>query len=102
MALLGIILVAVLFLLQLTVSSGMINGLIFYVNIVSINSVAFELEKIFIPLEVFVHWLNLDFGIETCFHARLNSATVHCLAVRLPSLPLTSCTVYSLFSVSTQ
>jgi predicted outer membrane repeat protein len=71
-ALAGIALVAVLLLLQLTVSAGTINGLIFYANIIQVN------HSIFFPvgttntltkmLNVFIAWLNLDFGIETCFY----------------------------------
>ena len=67
-ALAGIILVLLLFLLQLTVAIGTVNGLIFYANIVAGN------KAIFLPsgdtnfLTVFVAWLNLDLGIETCFY----------------------------------
>ena len=67
-ALAGIILVLLLFLLQLTVAIGTVNGLIFYANIVAVN------KAIFLPsgntnfLTVFVAWLNLDLGIETCFY----------------------------------
>ena len=67
-ALAGIILVFLLFLLQLTVAMGTVNGLIFYANIVAGS------KAIFLPygdtnfLTVFVAWLNLDLGIETCFY----------------------------------
>ena len=66
-ALAGIALVLLLFILKLTVAAGTINGLIFYANIVAIN------RSIFFPpnetniLTVFIAWLNLDLGIETCF-----------------------------------
>ena len=65
-ALAGIGLVLLLFVCRLTVASGTINGLIFYANIVSVN------QNILIPpqhsnvLKVFIAWLNLDLGIETC------------------------------------
>ena len=65
-ALAGIALVAFLIALNLTVSVGTINGLIFYANIVKIN------ENIFFPngtvpfLSQFVSWLNLDLGIQIC------------------------------------
>jgi hypothetical protein len=63
----GLGLVAILLSLNLTVSTGTINGLIFYANIVKIN------EEIYFPngtipvLSQFISWLNLDFGIETCY-----------------------------------
>ena len=68
----GIALVIVLLLLRLTVSAGTINGLIFYANIIQAN------RSIFFPvgttniftniLMIFIAWLNLDLGIETCFY----------------------------------
>ena len=67
-ALAGIALVAVILLLNISVAGGAINGLIFYVNIIQINrSIFFPLDEINV-LTVFVAWLNLDLGIETCFY----------------------------------
>ena len=69
-AIAGIVLVVFLFVLNLTVSVGTINGLIFYANIVKIN------ETIFFPPgnnSAFISWLNLDLGIETCFYDRMSS-----------------------------
>ena len=57
-----------LLVLKMTVSTGTINGLIFFANIVAAN------QAIFFPpgssniLTVFIAWLNLDLGIETCFY----------------------------------
>ena len=67
-ALAGVVLVAVLLLLNLSVAVGTVNGLIFYANVVQAN------RSIFLPLgetnilTVFIAWLNLDLGIETCFY----------------------------------
>ena len=64
----GILLVVFLIGLNLTVSVGTINGLIFYANIVQIN------QNIFYPdggvdlLSQFISLINLDFGFETCFY----------------------------------
>lgn len=65
----GLLLVLVLLLFSsLTVSIGAINGLIFYANIVQVN------KDIFFPagqsnlMTTFIAWLNLDFGIKTCFY----------------------------------
>ena len=72
-AIAGIILVAVLLLLNVSVASGTINGLIFYANVVQVN------RSIFFPsgdtniLTVFIAWLNLDLGIETCFFDGMNT-----------------------------
>jgi hypothetical protein len=67
-SLVGIALVAVLLLLRLTVSAGTINGLIFYANIIQANTPFFFPAGESNILTVFIAWLNLDLGIETCFY----------------------------------
>ena len=67
-ALAGIALVIVLLLLRLSVSAGTINGLIFYANIVQANTSFFFPAGDSNILTVFIAWLNLDLGIETCFY----------------------------------
>ena len=64
----GIALVLFLFILKLTVAVGMINGLIFYANLVQVNSSVFYKSVHTNLLTVFISWLNLDLGIETCFY----------------------------------
>ena len=72
-ALAGVALVAVILMLKLSVAIGTINGLIFYANVVQTN------RSIFLPpgetnaLTVFIAWLNLDLGIETCFYDGMNA-----------------------------
>jgi predicted outer membrane repeat protein len=61
----GIILVASLLMLNLTVAVGTLNGLIFYVNIVAVNQHKFFPSTNFIT--VAISWLNLELGIDTCF-----------------------------------
>ena len=63
---------------NLTVTDGKMNGLIFYANVVwtykSIlfpNQIPSELYIVF--FKTFIAWLNLDFGIETCFVNNLNT-----------------------------
>lgn len=69
----GPLLLLVISIGNLTVSCGMINGLIFYANVVwSYQSVLF-LGTVLRILKVFIAWLNLDFGIEICFISGLNS-----------------------------
>ena len=65
----GIALVVFLSILRLTVATGMINSVILYANFVQIN------RSIFLPtdstrniLTVFIAWMNLDLGFETCFY----------------------------------
>ena len=67
-AVMGVALVFFLLVCKLTVATGMLSGLVFYSNIVGVN------RNIFLPVEstdafsIFIAWLNLDFGIETCFY----------------------------------
>ena len=67
----------VLFLLacKLTVASGTINGLVLYANIVSLNKSIFFPPGAINPLTVFIAWINLDLGIETCFYDGMDSYT---------------------------
>ena len=71
--LIGIVLVAFLFIFNLTVAIGTINGLIFYANIVKINEAVFFPPGDASPLRVFISWVNLDLGIETCFYNGMDS-----------------------------
>jgi hypothetical protein len=73
-ALMGVILIASLTILNLTVSTGTINGLIFYANIIRANTATFfpgQSANTF--LSWFIAWINLDLGIETCFYDGLHS-----------------------------
>ena len=64
----GIVLIAIVFLLRLTVAVGILNGLIFYANIIQANHQAFFPRDTINFFTVFISWLNLDLGIETCFY----------------------------------
>ena len=64
----GIVLIAVLLLLKLSVADGTLNGIIFYANVVQANRSVFFLPGKTDILTVFIAWLNLDLGIETCFY----------------------------------
>ena len=66
-ALAGLALVFFIKILNLTVAQGTINGLIFYANIMWANQAVFFPAGDTNPLAVFIAWLNLDLGIETCF-----------------------------------
>ena len=66
--LMGVVLMTLIFLLNCTVSVGTINGLILYANIVRPGIINFVPAKNSLEmfLFVFVDWLNLNLGIETC------------------------------------
>ena len=66
-ALAGVVLVCFIKVIDLTISQGTLNGLIFYANVVKANEYLLYDEKQTNPLAVFIAWLNLDLGIETCF-----------------------------------
>ena len=61
----GLFLVAVLFALNLTVTEGNINGIVFYANVMALNhTMLFSGGTSY--LYTFLAWLNLDLGISTC------------------------------------
>ena len=78
----GFLLVFFINAINLTVTQGIINGLLFYANIIwAYQSILFpqqvkgsirEWFKAFEILRVFVAWLNLDFGIQMCFFKGLD------------------------------
>ena len=74
-ALAGPALVFFIKLLDLTISHGTINGLIFYANIVKANEYIFLPQGQTNPLTIFIAWLNLDLGVETCFFNGLTAYT---------------------------
>ena len=71
-AVMGIVLVLLLMALNMTVTEGTVNGLLFYANIVQIsNRIFFRGKSIRLLsrlLKGFIAWLNLDFGIEVCLY----------------------------------
>ena len=83
-AIAGILLVAALLALNMTVSVGLINGFIFYANIVSAGSaVFFPSSEPSFP-SVFVAWLNLDIGIDVCIIDGLDAYTKTWLELAFP------------------
>ena len=66
-AVIGVALVFFLLVCKLTVAAGTLSGLVFYANIVGPNRTNFLSEES-PALSVFIAWLDLDFGIETCFY----------------------------------
>ena len=80
----GILLVTALLALNMTVAVGLVNGFIFYANIVATNSaVFFPSSEPSFPT-VFVAWLNLDIGVDVCFFDGLDAYTKTWLQLAFP------------------
>ena len=81
----GIILVAFILIFNTTVATATTHGLIFYANILVASRsifIPFDTPKIFI---VFVSWINLDLGIETCFYNGMDSYAKVLLQLAFPA-----------------
>ena len=81
----GISLVALLLVLNMTVAVGTLNGLIFYANVVYAN------KSILLPfqqtnfLTVFISWLNLELGIDTCYFPGMDTYIETWLQLTFPA-----------------
>ena len=73
-AVLGVLLVAALFFLNLTVTQGTLYGLIFYANIIQVNTSIFFSQSILNPIKVIVSFVNLDLGLPLCFYDGMDDA----------------------------
>ena len=81
----GFILVLLLFVLNLTVTDGAVNGFILYVNIISINTpILFPNVNHFTPAYTFISLANLDLGIQTCFYNGMDDYAKMCLQLAFP------------------
>ena len=69
------LLIGFISLLKLTVSTGRINGLLFYANVVKLaNSEFFSLHsRTFAAFQILVDWTNLDFSFHSCFYDGFDS-----------------------------
>ena len=74
-ALAGIALVLLLTIFNITITEGTINGIVFYANMIHIDSAIYfkqpnsRCTSAFLDfLRIFIAWLNLDLGIKTCFY----------------------------------
>ena len=81
----GLALVVILLLLNMTVAVGTLNGLIFYANVVYAN------KSILLPFQkanfitVFISWLNLELGIDTCYFPEMNTYIKTWLQLAFPA-----------------
>ncbi len=65
----GIVLVIFISILRMTVATGLINSVILYANIVQANrNLLFPGSTNTNVLTVFIAWMNLDLGFQTCFY----------------------------------
>ena len=79
----GIILVASFLVLNLTVAVGTLNGIIFYANIVAANGRTFFPSRYF--LTVFISWINLELGIDTCLFKGMDAYWKTWIELALPT-----------------
>ena len=82
-AIAGIVLVMMLFVLKLTVTNGTISTFIFYVNIVNTNYSSL-LPNCHSPICILLSIFNLDLGIETCFYNNMSDYSKTCLQLVFP------------------
>ena len=81
----GIALVALLLMLNMTVAIGTLNGLIFYANVV------YAYKSILLPFKeinfvtVFLSWLNLEMGIDTCYFPGMDTYVKIWIQLAFPS-----------------
>ena len=74
---LGLFLVLFLTLFDITVAEGTIGGILFYANVIQINSDVYfsstKFRRFSLVCKTFIAWLNLDLGIPVCFYPGMNS-----------------------------
>ena len=74
----GVLMVVIIVILNITVTQGMINSLVLYANIIwAYQNILFPpgFSRELIAHKTFIAWLNMDFGIETCFISGMNAYT---------------------------
>ena len=81
----GIALVILLLMLNMTVAVGTLNGIIFYANIVGARSSTFFPYSTQNFLTVFIAWLNLDIGFDTCFFKGMDAYWKTLLQLAFPT-----------------
>ena len=83
-AVMGLLLVVLLIALNLTVSVGTLNGLLFYANIVKLYEPVFSTKGALPVLSQVISWINLDFGFEICFYNGMDSYSKQWLQFAFP------------------
>ena len=80
----GFALVVFLFAFRLTLATGTINGLIFYANIIHNSRTLFFPNGNTNILTLFIAWLNMDLGYETCFYNGMDTYAMTWLQFAFP------------------
>ena len=88
-AVLGASLVAVLFILNITVTQGTLYGLIFYANIIQVNASIFFNQSVLSPHQVMISLINLDLGFPLCFYHGMDDIAKDRLQFVFPTYLLT-------------
>ena len=81
----GLLLVTFLLSFNLTVAVGTLNGIIFYANIVFANRSILLPSSTPIFITIFISWLNLDIGFDTCFYDGLDTYWKTLLQLAFPA-----------------
>ena len=102
----GILLVIVMFVLNLTVSEGTINPFILYFNILNIHNIPlFPSHSLVKPLHILITFANLNLGIESCFYNGMDDYTKtwlqFCFSIYLITI-ITSIIITSHYSIVVQ
>ena len=88
-AVLGASLVAVLFILNITVTQGTLYGLIFYANIIQVNASIFFNQSVLNSLQVVISLINLDLGFPLCLYHGMDDIAKTGLQFVFPTYLLT-------------
>ena len=83
-AVMGVSLVFLLIALNLTVSVGTLNGLLFYANIVKLYEPVFSRKGALPVLNQVISWINLEFGFEACLYNGMDSYAKQWLQFAFP------------------
>ena len=83
-AVMGVLLVVLLIALNLTVSVGTLNGLLFYANIVKLYEPVFSRKGALPVLSQVISWINLDFEFQVCFYNGMDSYAKQWLQFAFP------------------
>ena len=80
----GVALVVFLTSLRLTVATGTLNSIILYVDILQVKRSMFIPRNSINLLTVFLAWMNLDLGFQTCFYDGLDAYALTWLQFAFP------------------
>ena len=80
----GVLIMCGILFLHITVSDGYLNSILFYTNILSIYIPVLSSTSQNATIFVIVAWLNLDYGIESCFYDGMTTLTHVALRLVFP------------------